>query len=193
MTARRPGLDDPADKLAAALDQLARARRVHRQGIATERGLSPLQLDILQTLLTGTLPDASVVPLARELGVSQPTVSDAVGTLDRKGLLVRTPGARGRARTTLTVTDAGAAAAAFEDPVATIARNLPAHLRGDLLSATLGIIAGLVDLGVITVARNCLTCTFHRDDPTGHRCTLLGVDLPPADLRVTCPEHEPAA
>lgn len=193
MTSRVPAANDPATKLAAALDQLARARRLHRQGIATARGLSPLQLDILQTLVAGGPAPGAVVPLARELGVSQPTMSDAVKALERKALVARSTQAGGRPRGLLTVTEAGAAAAAFEDPVVAIARDLPDHLREDLLCATLAIIAGLLELGVITVARNCLTCTFHRHDAAGHHCQLLEIDLAPADLRVTCPDHEPAA
>ncbi|MBP6997541.1 MAG: winged helix-turn-helix transcriptional regulator [Phycicoccus sp.] len=188
-----PAANDPATKLAAALDQLARARRLHRQGIATARGLSPLQLDILQALVAGGPSAGAVGSLARELGVSQPTMSDAVKALERKSLVARSTQAGGRPRGLLTVTDAGVTAAAFEDPVVAIARDLPDHLREDLLAATLAIIAGLLELGVITVARNCLTCSFHRHDAGGHHCQLLEIDLAPADLRVTCPDHEPAA
>ena len=201
MTSRVPAANDPATKLAAALDQLARARRLHRQGIATARGLSPLQLDIMQALVAGGPSAGAVGSLARELGVSQPTMSDAVKALERKSLVARSTQAGGRPRGLLTVTDAGVTAAAFEDPVVAIARDLPAagsfynyfDSREDLLAATLAIIAGLLELGVITVARNCLTCSFHRHDAGGHHCQLLEIDLAPADLRVTCPDHEPAA
>lgn len=58
----------------------------------------------------------------------------------------------------------------------------------------LGEIARLHDAGVITVNRSCLTCRHYQ--PPGPRsrarCLLLARPLPDRDLRVDCPEHEPA-
>jgi hypothetical protein len=50
-----------------------------------------------------------------------------------------------------------------------------------------------LDAGAIYVARACLTCRFHRHEPSStHHCTLLAIDLPHAELRLDRAEHVPA-
>ena len=63
-----------------------------------------------------------------------------------------------------------------------------------MLEGALTMIAHLVEDGTLSVARTCLTCRFHRRDADGvHHCVLLGLPLARSDLRVDCPEHQPAA
>lgn len=189
VSADRP--PEPAAKLAAAITQLARARRLARQQVATENAVSLLQLDLLETLAAGAPPEPTVGLLARELGVAQPTVTDAVAALERKGLVVRTaePGSR---RVRIELTAAGRALGETDDPLTRAAAGVDAHDRDAALGAALTMIASLVADGTITVARTCVTCRFHRRDDDGSRCDLLGMPLAAADLRVNCPEHEPA-
>ncbi|MGH3088675.1 MAG: hypothetical protein ACRDSJ_15325 [Rubrobacteraceae bacterium] len=59
------------------------------------------------------------------------------------------------------------------------------------------LIASLQRDGVITVARMCVSCRFFREhahpgDAAAHHCALLDAPLANHDLRVDCPEHEPA-
>ncbi len=183
---------DPAAKLAAALGQLARARRMHRQELATRHGVSPLQLDVLTMLADGQPPEPTVGLLARELGVAQPTLTDAVIALERKGLVRREPELAPR-RTLVRLTAEGVLLTGDPDPIADAARTLAPQARDAALEAALTLIARLVDDGVITVARTCLTCRFHERGAEGSRCDLLGIPLRRSDLRVNCPEHEPAA
>jgi hypothetical protein len=53
-------------------------------------------------------------------------------------------------------------------------------------------------VGVVGVARTCPTCRFFRStaEPNvaaSNHCALLDMPLRPGDLRLDCPEHEPAA
>lgn len=190
-----PGPDRPparAAKLAAALEQLARARRMQRQALATEHGVSPLQLDLLATLAAGTPPEPTIGLLARELGVAQPTVTDAVAALERKGFAVREAQPASR-RVLVRATRAGLALGQVEDPLARVAAQLDPQIQDVALEAALTMIASLVGDGTITVARTCFTCRFHRRDAGGSHCNLLGIPLAPSELRVNCPEHQPAA
>ncbi|HZA78857.1 MAG TPA: MarR family winged helix-turn-helix transcriptional regulator [Acidimicrobiales bacterium] len=191
--------DDPADSLAAkvvaALDRLARGQRSFRQAVASRHGLTPLQAEILSTLAQGPPPEPLVGRLATELGVAQPTVTDSLQSLEAKRLLRRAVDPADRRRTVVALTRRGAALAhelAASDRTLTgavCAMRTPT--QETTLEVLLGLIAQLVAAGVIDVARTCTTCRFHRFHAGRHRCALLDIDLPPADLRVNCPDHQP--
>jgi DNA-binding MarR family transcriptional regulator len=193
---REPATREPATKIVAALDRLARGQRAFRQTVAGPLGLTPLQIDVLATIGHGPPPEPLVGLLARELGVSQPTITDAVGALEAKGLVSRLPVIADRRRTAVVLTPAGTemvdelagSDAALVDAVAALSRDD----QETALEALLGLIGRLVDAGIIDVARTCFTCRFHDVNAGWHRCALLDVDLPPAELRVNCPEHQPA-
>ena len=60
-------------KVVDALARLARGQRAHRQAVATQHNLTPLQLELLVTLGQAPPPEPLVGALARELAVTQPT------------------------------------------------------------------------------------------------------------------------
>lgn len=189
--------DGLAAKIAAAIDRLGRSQRTHRQAIAVERGLTPLQVDLLLTLADGEPPLPLVGLLARELGVSQPTVTDSLRALERKGLIERRTDAPDARRTAVTLTDQAERLVgelrAVDDSLVRAIESLGEERQGAMVEGLLTIIAGLVEQGAITVARTCLTCRFHRLEPGAHYCTLLDMPLVSSTLRVNCPEHERAA
>ena len=191
--------DRPADlpgKIVSALDRLARGQRRHRQAVASEHGLTPLQLELVMTLAAGPPPDPRVGLLARELNVTQPTVTDALLALERKRLLTRHSEASDRRLTTVALTAAGVrlvdalsgADQRLHDELAALDRSA----QETTLEVLLTLIGHLVDTGIVDVARTCFTCRYHEQvEGRGHHCTLLDVDLPPAELRVNCPDHAP--
>ncbi len=188
--------EDVPDRIVAALDRLERGARSHRQALASTLGLTALQLDLLRTIAAGPPPDPVAGRLATELGVSQPTVSDSVLTLERKGHLTRTPSTGDRRRTVIWLTDSGRALVARAEEAQEVLRrsvaDLPPADQDRLLSVLLELIGNLLEAGIIKVARTCTTCRFYEPTPTGAvRCGLLRVELAPADLRVNCAEHEP--
>lgn len=185
----------PASVL-VALDRLARGLRSHRQSVAVRHRLTPLQLELLATVAASPPPEPTVGHLARELAVSQPTVTDSIRVLAAKGLLARTADPTDRRRTVLSLTPAGKALAdqlaAADRALLDAVSQLDAGQLTPLYGGLLQVIAGLVDGGVIDVARTCTTCSHHRlTDAGGHHCTLLGADLPTVELRVDCPDHSP--
>ena len=191
--------DDEPDRLAAkivsAMDRLARGQRSHRQAVASHHGLTPLQLDLLTTLADGPPPQPLVGLLALELGVSQPTITESLQALERKALLTRRRDPADRRRTIIALTAAGAdlidALGRAERDLVRSVGTLPRSDQETTLEALLALIARHVHAGYIAVARTCMTCRFHQQTPAGrHRCTLLNLDLPPADLRVNCPDHQ---
>jgi DNA-binding MarR family transcriptional regulator len=191
--------DQPlATRVVAAMDRLARGQRSHRQAIASRHGLTPLQLDVLSTLATSPPPEPLVGLLAVELGVAQPTVTDSLQALERKGLVTRGRDPIDGRRTRIDLTDAGRAlvelVASGDRHLVQEVATLPRNDQETALELLLTLIGRQLDAGVIDVARTCLTCRFHQPVPEGnHHCTLLDMPLPRADLRLNCAEHEARA
>lgn len=183
-------------RVVAAFDRIANAQRSHRRAVAAVHGLTPLQAELLMTLAQGEPPAPTAGLLAQELGISQPTVSDSLQALTRKQLLTRKSDPTDSRRANFRLTPEGervVSRLAAEDRVLMEAvAELPAGDQEALLAQTLTLIAGLVERGVVTVARTCLTCRFYEDAGDGSaRCALLNAPLEASDLRVNCPEHEP--
>jgi DNA-binding MarR family transcriptional regulator len=188
------GLDD---RVLAAIERLAQARRSLQQDIATELGLSPLQLDVLLSIQSPNV-ECRVGAIAIALDVEGSTVTDAANALVRKGhVLHRADPLDGR-RKVLSLTPKGRAVISKIGPRQAAATEALAGLDERRKAFTLGVlldvVAGLHQAGVLGVDRSCKTCRFHQDKggPAGY-CLLLQISLGHPDLRVDCPEHQPRA
>ncbi|MYW91337.1 winged helix-turn-helix transcriptional regulator [Amycolatopsis rubida] len=124
-------------------------------------------------------------------------MSDAVSALERKGLLIRSPGSDGRRRL-LALTDRGfqvsAELSAWDEQ---LVAALPEPDRATTLHTLLRVIADLQRSGAISVARVCTTCRFfgpdeHPGPKAPHHCHLMRKPLALTELRTDCPEHAQA-
>jgi DNA-binding MarR family transcriptional regulator len=188
-------------KIVAALERLSQVFRVRLREEAWERDLSPTQAQFLIYLLYHDVELRRVSQLAREFDLTQATVSDAVASLETKRLVQREQWPEDRRVVTLRLTPDGEKLAAtlseWADPVREHLERFSPEERKAVMRFLVGLIGSLQRSGLITVARMCVTCRFflqdiHPDEPAPHHCGLLGVPLSGADLRVDCPEHEPA-
>lgn len=182
-------------KVLAAVERLGRALRAARQEVATRHEVSLLGLSVIETLADGRA--RRVGDLAAELDVSQPTVSDAVTVLDKRGLVRRDRDPSDLRSTLVVLTkDGRRLARATSDELAPLLVAVAGteRDRATTLRVLLGEIARLQAAGVITVNRSCLTCRHYQ--PPGPRsrarCLLLDRVLADQDLRVDCPEYEAA-
>lgn len=183
-------------RLIIALERVGHALRTGLRLRAKEAGVTLTQGEILLRLASGRLGRRRVGALAEEFDVRQPTVSDAVSALERKGLIERRR-APGDARSIeLTLTPAGretvAELSVWDIPALEF---LTGRLDGEK-EVTLGLLVELIAqlnrVGAIQVARTCPTCRFFQPDGDGPpRCALLDMALGPGDFRVDCPDHEP--
>jgi len=189
-------------KIVAALERISQAYRVLLQEEAQGRGLSPIQARFMVHLLHHPGELGRVGRLAEEFGLSRATVSDAVRTLNYKGLVRREPWPRDGRVVTLRLTPAGEEAAAGLSGWADVVEEQLASFGPKEKEATMRFLMRLISAlqgeGVITVARMCVSCRFFRPDAhpesaAPHHCALLDQPLSGADLRTDCPEHEPAA
>lgn len=186
-------------KIVAALDRLGQAFRVLLREEAKAEGLSPIQIQTLVYLRF--LGPARASALAERFDLTAATVSEVVRVLVAKGFVAKAPDPTdGRARV-LRLTPSGRALA---DRLSGWADGMRAHLGGHSDAEKVVVMRFLMDLighlqraGVVTVARMCVTCRYfgrdrHPDPEAPHHCNLLDAPLRLHDLRMDCPEHEPA-
>lgn len=192
---RHPSLDA---KIVGALDHLGEALHVLARRVAENHDLSPTQLRVLTRLYAGPPPIAETGALAHELGVADPTISDALATLRKKGLVERERHAHDRRRYQLRLTDAGKQVAAgvhrWTAPAEVATAGVERRDGEHLLTTLLCVIERFQTGGLINNARACTTCGHFfpatpGDEPATHRCAYFDYALTPSDLRVDCAEH----
>jgi DNA-binding MarR family transcriptional regulator len=199
-----PVVGDTDAQLAAAVERLGTTARLLLRRAAAAHGLAVIQAELVLRLARIDGPGSGLRELAAEFDVTAPTVSDSLAALRRKGLVEAVTPSRDRRRVHNLLTRAGRAVAVdLAGWDAPLQRRLAEIAdRGDVLQSLLGVIAGLLEDGVITVARTCLTCRFLRtEEPrAGLRavtsrlhCGLLDISLPPELLRADCPDHQRAS
>ena len=196
-----PGMP-PAQQLLVGLDRLGQAVRMEAWRNAGPFTLSPLQGDIVNLLHNARTPQRQG-DIVTALASTPPTVSDAVKVLRRKGLLEATRDPADARAVRLSLSTSGRAEAArlsvmpenLGDAVAAVAgSDFPAMLRG-----VVTLMRELQDRRLIPVSRMCVTCRFYVPDAhpaesgRPHHCAYVDAPFGDAELRVTCPDHEPVA
>ena len=98
---------DRLDESLIALRRILRATELFERDLATSAGLTPAQLRVLQIVDERE----SVTPkgLARQMGVSQATVTSLVDKLVARGLVERQPSSIDRRQTNVVITASGQA------------------------------------------------------------------------------------
>lgn len=194
---------EPHSPPRTALTGLAKLGLVLRQHAWQERGqsgLTPTQSQILAFVLARRPQPVSLAALARGLGVTAPTASEAVATLAAKGLVakVRAPG-DGR-RLDIRLTEAGERlaerAGVWPDVLLEAVEALEPAEQAALLRALTKVIRSLQERGRIPVARMCASCRYfrpnvHADPDRPHHCAFVGAAFGDRELRLDCADHEP--
>jgi DNA-binding MarR family transcriptional regulator len=191
---------DLAERLAAALERVAAVGAAYGAKRAPAAGLSRLQARVLDRLLRR--PDSRIGELARELNVTAGTLSEALSSLEAKGLVSKgeDPSEHRAVRVELTRSGRRAAEAASHWPsewLAPALEDLDPATQGHLLGSLLELIGALERRGALARVRMCLGCRFfeagvHRG-ARPHHCHLLQSPIGPLELRVDCPDFEPSA
>ena len=185
-------------KLIAALERLTQALRGELGRRARAHGLSPLQAQLLVYLHAsrgrGRGEGRGVKGPAEAFGLAPGTVSEALSTLEAKGLVRKRPSAEDGRAVEVRLTPRGEALArelaGWVDPLREGLERLPLNTKAQALRVLLELIASLQRRGHIPYARMCLSCLYF-ERPS--YCRLLKKPLKPEELRVDCPDHVPAA
>lgn len=162
-------------------------------------GINPTQAQILARL--ASWGPVRISELAADMGVTQPTLSDAVGTLERKGHLTRMRDPDDGRALRLHLTGQGRAVAetaGAPSPVLTTAiGSLPPGDRAAMQRGLVGLIRSLQMSRAIPVQRMCVTCAHfrpHAHDDAGapHHCAFVDAAFGDAALRIDCGDHQDA-
>jgi len=192
---------DVASKIVVALERLCQAFRVLLWEEVKVHNLSPIQIQFLVYLLYHSPELCRVSQLAREFGLTQATVSDAITALEGKALVGREPWRGDRRVTTLRLTPTGQELAVrlstWADAIAESVSSFRPEEQEAILRFLMQLIESLQRAGIISIARMCITCRFFQPnaDPgsgSPHYCRLINKPLANAELRVDCPDHKPA-
>jgi DNA-binding MarR family transcriptional regulator len=188
-------------KLVAGLERLGQVFRGLLWERAHEHGLSPIQARVLLDLRFRAEEGRRVGALAEQFRLTAATVSDALTTLSEKGLVVKTPDPDDRRARIVELTPDGEetadALSTWAEPVRNQLEALDTERTTEAITLVMDLIASLETADLISRARMCRTCRFFAPDAHAaadapHHCNLLDLPLGPGDLRMDCPEHEPA-
>lgn len=194
-----PRPDDGARRLLDGVARLGVVLRTESWRFCSPRRLTPTQAQVLRVLHSRGRQGLRLSEVARELGVSAPTASEAVAALCRKRLVRKQrSGDDGRALTLLL--DARGQRLAQEldvwpDALVKIAGSMPD--RGPMLRGIVWLIHELEVQGLLPVARLCVSCenfqpNVHPGTTRSHHCTFIDAPVGDGDVRVDCPAHRMA-
>jgi DNA-binding MarR family transcriptional regulator len=162
-------------------------------------GVNPTQqaiLDFLEARPGGT----GLNEIAGHLGVSQPTATDSVAALERKGYLARRTRDADKRGLIVSLTEAGRAALAESLPVAGKAEAALERLedteKQQFLVTIVKLIKNMHELDAIPIQRMCATCRyfspFAHQGERPHHCHFVDAAFGQRDLRIDCRDHETA-
>ncbi|WP_261334210.1 MarR family winged helix-turn-helix transcriptional regulator [Rhizobium leguminosarum] len=184
-------------RIREGLSRLAMAMRVDEWERAKAIGLNPTQLAIL-TLLEGRKGGLGVKEIAAHLGVSQPTATDSINALGKKGHVEKRAGQGDRRSIGVHLTPAGLAALRH-DTEGQLAEQAIGSLddgeQQQLLITLVKMIRHLQEKDAIPVQRMCVTCRYfapfvHADEERPHHCHFVNASFGQRELRVDCRDHE---
>jgi DNA-binding MarR family transcriptional regulator len=185
--------------IVAGLSKVGLALRSMMWAKGQASGLTPTQGQILTLLLARGVLRLSAI--ASDLGIRQPTTTEAVNALVRKGLVGKTADAHDGRAIALKLTTRGRTeakrTAEWSDALLRATGELDASDQAALLRALTKVIRALQVNRDVAPARMCVTCRFFRphvlaDVDAAHRCDFFGMPLGDRDLRLDCGDHEPA-
>lgn len=186
-----------AGRVTHSLLRLSTAMRSQAWDWAERAGLTPTQGEILVLLLQRKGP-MRLGEIARETQLTAATTSDAVSTLEHKGLVEKRRALDdGRAlavRLSARGRTADKKALQWPDFLSRAVGKLAGEEQGMLYRALLKMLRELQLNEEIPPQRMCVTCKFLVPTRTGkkvsYHCTALDLNMTDSDLRLDCSDYE---
>jgi DNA-binding MarR family transcriptional regulator len=186
------------ERLLDGLERLASVMRADVRRSAALRRLNPAQDAILRLLLARPT-GVRVSALAGHLGVRQPTITDSVIALERKGLVCRQADAVDARAVVVKVMPNARPQKALEctSHIAAALADLSEAEQASLLKTLIKLIRNLQLRKAIPPQRLCVTCKYfrpnvHPQPEAPHHCAFVDAPFGDRALRLDCAEHEPA-
>lgn len=190
-----------AERVSTGLAKIGIALKTRAwRGAAPER-VTPTQAQAL-VLLRSVPRGLRLDEVAKGLGVTAPTASDAVAALVSKGLVSRGRSADNHRAVALTLTADGEALAErvadWPDFLLRAVGTLEPSEQAAFLRGLVKIIRSLQEAGDIPPQRMCVSClhfrpNVHGDSERPHHCAFVDAPFGDRHLRLDCLEQEPAS
>jgi DNA-binding MarR family transcriptional regulator len=186
-------------RLRDGLDRICVVMRADQWAIAGAVGLNPTQTHVLTFIAGRGEKGVRVGTIATQLGVTQPTATDSIASLVRKGFLTKAPDPEDTRAVIVRVTRVG------RDIVRGIGLAITATERAletlslreqtELLRLVIKTIRALQVAGAIAPQRMCVSCRYfrpnaHEDQRAPHHCAYVDAAFGAEGLRIDCDEHE---
>lgn len=183
-----------SSKIVAGLERVSEVFKTLLWEKAKMVGLSPIQIQILVFIAFHKEMLCNVSHLAKEFNVTKPTISDAVKTLDKKGLIVKMYSSTDNRSYSMQLSPKGTTIVSqvhdFANPLKLPLDGLSQSDAQQLFVTLSELIFKLNKSGVLTVQRTCFGCRFYQKQETSDYCNLLEKELLSKDIRLDCPEFE---
>lgn len=191
--------EQAAGRITHSLLRLSTAMRSQAWDWAESAGLTPTQGEILVLLMQRKGP-MRLGEIARETALTAATTSDAVSTLESKGLVEKRRALDDGRALAVRLTARGKTAAKRAAQWPDFLSKAIGTLRGEEQSAFYRTLLKTVYLletqDSMPTHRMCVTCAHFEPSKnpkkTPHRCNLLGIEMGDGDLRLDCSVFERA-
>ena len=182
-----------------SLLRLSTAMRSQAWEWAESAGLTPTQGEILVLLMQRKTP-MRLGEIARETALTAATTSDAVSTLETKGLIEKRRTTEDGRALAVKLTARGRTAAKraqqWPDFLSEAIGTLRDEEQAVFYRMMIKMIRQLEVQGDIPTHRMCVTCKYFEPSKNpkkvAHRCAALELPIGDAELRLDCPVHEEA-
>ncbi|MCR4522238.1 MULTISPECIES: MarR family winged helix-turn-helix transcriptional regulator [Bosea] len=187
-------------RLREAFARVATVMRIDDWERAKRAGINPTQLAILE-LLEGREGGLCVKEIAAHLGVSQPTATDSINALVRKGAVEKRAVAGDGRAVAILLTSEGkallAADATLEGTTGQAVDALGAAEQERLLLSLIRMIREFQEAGAIPIQRMCASCQYfapfaHPGAARPHHCRFVDAAFGQRELRIDCRDHQTA-
>lgn len=187
-------------RLREAFARVATVMRIDDWERAKRAGINPTQLAILD-LLEGRDGGLGVKEIAAHLGVSQPTATDSINSLARKGAVEKRAVAGDGRAVAIVLTNEGKALLATDATLDGAAGQavdaLGAEEQERLLLSLIRMIREFQEAGAIPIQRMCTSCRYfapfaHPGAARPHHCRFVDAAFGQRELRIDCRDHQTA-
>jgi DNA-binding MarR family transcriptional regulator len=195
------GTPSLTQRLRDGIERLAVVLKADQWAAAGAAGLNPLQIQILSLLAGRGKAGMRVSRIAAHLGISQPTATDSILSLERKKLVERLGDPADSRATVARTTNGGRstlrAAAVAASASSQALGTLNAQEQAELLFLIVKLIRSLQISGALPEQRMCVSCRYfrpnaHKNSNAPHHCDFVNAAFGAKDLRIDCGDHESA-
>jgi DNA-binding MarR family transcriptional regulator len=184
--------EDISSKIVTGLERISEVFKTLLWEKAKLVGLSPIQIQILIFIAYHKPELCSVSHLAREFNLTKPTVSDAVKSLDTKGMIVKDFTSSDQRSYTIQLSLQGKKIVFqindFANPLKTQLDKFEQKDLEGVFKTMTELIFQLNRAGIFTVQRTCFGCKFYQKNDSTDFCNFLNKELHTQDIRLDCPE-----